>query len=651
MATFTLSQYDSIFNQNRNQTRSQYISACQSAGAPDDAAAIGKLYDDKKKALAPTNNTNNNNNRNSSSSAGTATAAAVTSLLGAFTSNQTPQFTNQEVTDPETMFKKLSEGGLSFTNLLKTGGTEILEQLKRENQLRTDINEKIGISGRLSQSLRNEIVDSTPEAIKFGYSMDHIQEMVSEIMTGTGRFNMISRETIERSFATSRAFVGSLGEMGKLFTEFEKVGIGASNAMDAIDRAGKGSLSLGLRSKDTVADMRKQIERLNEFGFKNGIDGLAKMSRIAKEFRMDMDNTFTFAEKVMSPEGAVSMAANLSVLGAGMGALADPMKMMYMSTNNVEGLQEALINATKSLATFNEQSGKFEIIGVNMRRAREMAKEMGIDYATLTRTAIAAQERMAANTDLMSRGFDINEKDKEFITNLAKMDNGKMTIEIPKSLSDQFAGQSKITLDSLTSEQYKALKENREKLEAMNPQDIARDQLSEIQNIGRDVAAMWQLQKIQATRLIGEKLLGENLQKAEKEMREYSSNFIKENRGVLSGENKEAAAEKLRELENSPIYQKLKAEVSTLGDVIGRSDMAQKIKDSLNNLLKNETSSTETNNTSNNTQTVNHVHTIAAGNNVQEEYARALLKNPTVMNEWVASNNPRRYGQMKKLKK
>lgn len=651
MAAFTLGQYDVIFNNNKEQTKSQYLSACRSAGATDSDSDIGKLWQSKHDAYYASRNNGRNSSNSNSSSTGSATAGAVTSLLSAFKSNQTPQFTSQEVSDPETMFKKLSESGISFANVLKSGGQEILEQLQRENQLRTDINEKIGISGQLSQSLRNEIVDSTPEAIKFGYSMDHIQEMVSEIMTGTGRFNLISRETIERSFATSRAFVGSLSEMGKLFTEFEKVGIGASNAMDAIDRAGKGSLSLGLRSKDTVSDMRKQIERLNEFGFKNGIDGLAKMSRIAKEFRMDMDNTFTFAEKVMSPEGAVSMAANLSVLGANMGALADPMKMMYMSTNNVEGLQEALINATKSLATFNEQTGKFEIVGVNMRRAREMAKEMGIDYATLTRTAIAAQERMAANTDLMSRGFNIEPKDKEFITNLSKMDNGKMTIEIPKSLSDQFAGQSKITLDSLTEKQFLALKENREKLEAMNPQDIARDQLSEIQNIGRDVAAMWQLQKIQATRLIGEKLLGENLQKAEKEMREYSSNFIKENRGVLSGENKEAAAEKLRELENSPIYQKLKAEVSTLGDVLGKSDMAQKIKDSMNNLLKNETPSTQTNNAPSNTQTVNHVHTITSGNNVQEEYARALLKNPTVMNEWVSSNDPKRYGQMKKLKR
>jgi hypothetical protein len=78
--------------------------------------------------------------------------------------------------------------------------------------------------------------------------------------------------------------------MGKAFTEFEKVGIGAGNAIDSINQAGKNSLSLGLVAKKTITDIRENIEKLNRYGFKDGIEGLATMSRRAKEFRMDMND-------------------------------------------------------------------------------------------------------------------------------------------------------------------------------------------------------------------------------------------------------------------------------------------------------------------------------------------------------------------------
>ena len=66
--------------------------------------------------------------------------------------------------------------------------------------------------------------------------------------------------------------------MGQAISEFEKIGIGASSATKAIERAGKGSLELGLSGKKTTSDLRANIEKLNEFGFKNGIQGLAEMS-------------------------------------------------------------------------------------------------------------------------------------------------------------------------------------------------------------------------------------------------------------------------------------------------------------------------------------------------------------------------------------
>lgn len=371
------------------------------------------------------------------------------------------------------------------TTFLKELAKDINGQLAIETQLRTDINEKIGISGRLSKGLRDELLDSQPAAIEFGYGISDITNMITSMMKESGRFNLISRETIDKSFATARAFVGNYEEMGALFNEFERVGIGARSAMESIDKAGKDSLSLGLRAKTTVSDIRNNIEKLNEYGFKNGIQGLSEMSRKATEFRFNMQKVFDIAEKVMDPEAAISLTANLQVLGGAIGDFNDPLKLMNMATNNVEGLSDSLIGAASSLATYNSEQGRFEVNNVNLRRARDMAKELGMSTGELTKVAIASQERLSAAMDLASRGFDLKEDDKRFITNLSKMDKGRMVIEIPQTLQDKFRGETQIALSELTKEQVAVLQENKKAFEEMSPTDIARDQLSTQKNIER----------------------------------------------------------------------------------------------------------------------------------------------------------------------
>lgn len=364
----------------------------------------------------------------------------------------------------------------------------IATQLSQESKLRTDINEKVGMQGELSKGLREEMVAAYPATLRLGYGIDQLSSMMTTMMGETGRFNLISQGTIEQAAKTARAFVGDLSEMGKVFSQFEKVGIGASDATKAIDKAGISSLSLGLNSKKTTSELRDNLGKLNEFGFANGVQGLNRMVQKANEFRMSMDSVYQVAEKVFSPEGALELSANLSVLGGAMGDFADPIKLMYMATNNVEGLQDALIGAAGSLTTYNQEQGKFEITGVNLRKAKAMAQELGISYQELAKGAIAASERSAAASSLMASGLVMSDKEKEFITNLSQMKDGKMVIEVPKSLMSELGGQTQVVLEDLTEKQKATLLANQQAFEKMSSEDVARGQLSATENIQRDVA-------------------------------------------------------------------------------------------------------------------------------------------------------------------
>jgi hypothetical protein len=432
-------------------------------------------------------------------------AGALNSSIAAFSSEQTSQFSQSEIVGIGNLLDVIQKNGLSVKTIfgaIGVVGDQILNQLGRESQLRTDINESIGIAGDLSKTLRDDIVDSTAAGIRFGYGMNNVRDMIKKIMEESGRFNLISQKTIESTFATSRAFIGDLRDMGEAISQFEKIGVGASSATVAIEKAGKGSLELGLSGKKTTQDLRTNIEKLNEFGFKNGIQGLAEMSRKATEFRISMGEAFKIAENVMDPDKAIELSANLQVLGGAIGDFNDPLKLMYMATNNVEGLQDALIEAAGSLATYNSEQGRFEISGVNLRRAREMAKTLGIDYKELTRTAIASQERLAASTALMGKGLNLKPEDQEFLTNLSRMEGGKMIIDVPESLQKKLGidTQGK-AIEDLGQTTIDALLQNREQFQKMSVEDIARDQLDNVENIRRDVGAMVQMQLRNMTRI------------------------------------------------------------------------------------------------------------------------------------------------------
>ena len=369
---------------------------------------------------------------------------------------------------------------------LKNGSAlqgEILKQIERESQLHTDINEKLGLTGELSRSYRDSILETVPLAATLGFDIKNITDMVTTLGEKSGRFNLMSQETMEHSLVTTRAFGTTLRDMADTMSEFEKVGYGAADTLDQINAAGRASLSLGLNSKKTVEMLKTDIGKLNEYGFSAGVQGLERMVQKSLEFRMGMSEVFKIADKVMSPDAAIELTANLQVLGGAIGDFNDPLKLMYMATNNVEGLQDALIGAAGGLATYNKEQGKFEITGANLRRAKEMASQLGISYGEFAKGAIASQERILANNTLLSKGFDMNDKDREFLTNMSQIKEGKMTITIPESLSEKFNKQTEVTLDSLTQSQIDVLKENKKAFEKMSPEEIAKEQNSTVKNI------------------------------------------------------------------------------------------------------------------------------------------------------------------------
>lgn len=391
-----------------------------------------------------------------------------------------------------------TQAGNLMTSIIGEVSGKASQILQQEVELHNEINSRIGISGELSRGLRNEIVETLPEMITMGYGFDDVKKTITGMMEEQGKFTLYNREVMGDMAVTSRAFVGDLDTLGKMIGTYEKAGYGAAGALERINEAGESSISLGLNARKVVAEIETNMKNLNQYGFKNGYDGLTRMAQKSIEFKMSMQNVFTLAEKLFDPDQAVALSANLQAIGGAIGDFNDPLKLMYMATNDAGGLQDAMIGVAGSLATYNSELGKFEITGVNLRKARALAGELGMSMDELSTTAIKAAERTAASADLLAGGFNLDEKQQEFITNLARMEGGKMVIDIPKGMfKEQFGDVTRIALDKLSANQVRVLTDNQEVFEKMNAKDIALSQYTETQKLGLQVSEIVTMMKVQ----------------------------------------------------------------------------------------------------------------------------------------------------------
>lgn len=501
--------------------------------------------------------------------------------------------------------------------LVSTGLDKVSEQiiniLNQEVDLRNTVNSQLGLTGDLSRQLRTDIMDTTPAATAMAFGFKEVKDYAVQMVEQTGKMTTFGKDVLQESQKTARAFYGNLEGLGKALDSFDKIGTGAKDAIKQIDDAGKSSLVLGLNARKVITEIGTNISKLNEYGFRNGIEGLTRMVQKSKEFNLSMSEVFGLAEDLFDPDKAIAMSAELQAIGGAIGDFNDPLKLMYMATNDAEGLQDAIIGVAGSLTTYNTEAGKFEISGVNLRKARALAKELGIDYNELANTAIKASERSSAATALLSSGLQIDEKEKEFLTNISKMEGGQMIIDIPQSLADKLGiKETKVALDALGPDLAKGLLENQKAFEKMSVEDIARDQFTVTQNIEKDVSALLTLAKAQVAGGLREPLAKVDA-------------YLEKNIGERFKTKASLSALKSPEsnLFSETIEKSKNMFYAASADSLGISK--EKLINENSNQKSNQTSSTVNKNVT---------YTIKSDNTVTDGVARAILNSPSLVNDF-----------------
>jgi phosphoribosylcarboxyaminoimidazole (NCAIR) mutase len=278
---------------------------------------------------------------------------------------------------------------------------------------------QMGLIGTQSQAFRNNIKLAAEDTQKLGMGIKELAEMQAQYSENIGRNVSLGKEGLVALAQIAEGTALGAEATGQMAADFEAQGISAVRTKDAMEEAANRASSMGLNSAKVIKNIAQNTKMLNKFRFKDGVKGLVKMAELSAKLGVDMDFASGFAEKLWNVEGAVETAAQFNVMGGAFARLGDPFKLMYMARNDIAGLTEEIANAAAESATFNKQTGKFELGAMEMHRLKIIAEQTGLEYDKL----VTAGQNAAKFTKIKSQvSFSMNDEAREFLANTAQLD-------------------------------------------------------------------------------------------------------------------------------------------------------------------------------------------------------------------------------------
>lgn len=365
--------------------------------------------------------------------------------------------------------------------------TEVLESNLMPNKIlqgMAEIDVKVmsvvksfGLGRESAEGIRKSIIASRDGVFALGGSLDDIVKTQQQASEALGRNVVLGAEEQKNLYATSKV-TGQ--EVKTVVSSLKDVGISASQASETMFNVVKAANQVGVSAQKTSEMVLKNTSLLNQFNFKDGVEGMARMAAQAISLRVDMTETMKVAQQAFNPEGAIKMAASLQRLGVTQSELLDPLSLMNLAENDPAELQNQIAEMSKQFVHLNEK-GQFEILPGAKRQMMEIEKALGLSQGTLSKMALSSAELEEKLKRVQFPEF-MTEDQKKMLANVSEMKDGKVMIEVngeKMELSKAIKGKSKEEIDAL--------------IDATKPksmEELAKSQLDVLQDINIGISLL-----------------------------------------------------------------------------------------------------------------------------------------------------------------
>jgi hypothetical protein len=352
------------------------------------------------------------------------------------------------------------------------------------------------------EAFRAKVEEIYFETTELGVQFKDVTDLMGGMSKSLGRLIDPSKEVVKDMAVLGKNVGISSEAMGTLVGDFMNLTFSQEKSAESINKITDLSRKSGVNVKSTLEAVQKNLDKVSAYGFKNGIDGLTKMSIQAQQLRTTVEEigAVQMGQTFWDPEKAIEAAAGMSTLGGSMSNLMNPFQLMNMGANNVEKLQESLIDLSASAYKVNETTGEVETNFVAQQRLKEQLTALGKGteyekFINLGREA-AKQAKIIADINksglgelFAAEGGTFTEEDQRLIASLSEVKDGKISLKIPgfdniDNLQEALTGNPERVKEALKKYQQEA---------AMTEKQIAQKSLSTVDNIKNDTTIISQI--------------------------------------------------------------------------------------------------------------------------------------------------------------
>ena len=325
--------------------------------------------------------------------------------------------------------KKITALGKSIGEKLTLGGLadsakDAVDQLSKFQDKNISVARSLGQGAGFAKSIEGDLGRAAVNIVAMGGKLEDVLDIYKGINNELGRTTFLSEKFLTNAKAIKTFGVDdkTINSFGKFF---DKVGGGMdasiSKQIELVNTAQK----YGLNTGQFLTTVAGKLDILNKYGFPKGVNDLASMVAKSQVLGDTLSVAQNFADQIMdSPEKAYEYAAQLQTLGGSFSQLGDGANLLFMAQNDLKGLNDELINATRGIATFNKETGQFEISANERLRLRGL-KNLGIDADKIEEAAL----KLAKNEKILSGfkgvAFDgMSEEDKQTLVNISEVGKG-----------------------------------------------------------------------------------------------------------------------------------------------------------------------------------------------------------------------------------
>lgn len=291
-------------------------------------------------------------------------------------------------------------------------------------------NQQLGIAGSLSKSIEANTIGAYQEIVKYGGEIDDIVESYNNLNDVSGRNINFTKEELE-----SLSKINTV--LGKNVSQIQKYSIESGKNVlqleSMLNNMVKESGDMGINLSKAYDNLIQDIKVLDEFSFKNGLKGITKMAMNAERMRISVQSAMNATDSFLNIDDGIENVSQMQMLGGEFASqFGDIFQVTFDARNNPEAIQKRLFDLTKSIATFNKESGEIYIDPYNMDRLRVAAKTLNVELSDLVQSAKASFKEQSIE-NLFS--YEIKNKSnfeeiKSLVAGMATMVDNKWSINV-----------------------------------------------------------------------------------------------------------------------------------------------------------------------------------------------------------------------------